>query len=316
MIIHVPNKNIIVPKDPLSIHAEIAGFYKIEKLSVDPYGNAIEASREVVADWFPNIITDQGLNRIGTNQWNTACQVGSGTATPLVTDTGLQTFVAGTTGLQSAVSSAQGSSPYYGADTRRYRFAVGVAAGNLSEVGIGWLPTGSNLFSRARILDGGGNPTTITVLSTEVLDVTYEIRNFVPAADVTGNFTVTGVGNIGFTVRGAAATSTGWAPLSVPSMVFNTVYAGNIGPVTGYPSGVQSTITHGTSPAYANNSLQRVFNYPFDLNEGNVTGGIRSFLTQSGSSNWGLFQFELGTIIPKTYAQTLTLSVQNSWARR
>jgi len=316
MIIHVPNKDIIVPKDPLSIQSEIAGFYKIEKLSVDAFGNAIEASREVLADWFPNIITDQGLNRIGTATWNLACQVGSGTATPLVTDTGLQTFIAGTTTVQSSVVSAQGSPPYYGAQTRTYRFAAGVAAGNLSEVGIGWLSTGSNLFSRARILDGSSNPTTITVLVTEVLDVTYEPRNYVPSVDVTGNFTVTGVGNIGFTARGASATDSLWAPVGVHTYTNAIVYAGSIGAVTGIPSGASSAGATVTSPSYVNNSLERVFNYAFSLSQGNVTGGISSFLAIPGNNSWGQFQFGFGTVISKTSAQTLTLSFRHSWARR
>jgi len=325
-IIHIPNRNIIYPDDPIQSGTEMAGWYKIEKLKVDAHGVPIEASRAVAADWFPNIITDQGLNRIGTaNDWLNACQVGTGTAAPATTNTGLASFLAGTTTQQATTTGAQASAPFFSWTRRTFRFAAGVATGVISEVGVGWASTGATLYSRALILDGAQNPTTITVLSDEVLDVTYEHRVFAPASDVMGNITITGVGSVATTTRASNVTSnsawTGGASLGGigPSVAFHTVHSGAIGAVTGQPSGSQSGATSAVLNAYSNNSYQRSGVITFGLNEGNI-GGIRSLLAtfgdRLGGFALGTIQTEFGTIIPKTAAQTLTLNVNHVWSRR
>ena len=150
---------------------QCAGWFKIEATRPD-------GTRRVLADWFPNLILNGGLDRMGANpDYLSWCQVGSGSTAPVAAQTALVNRIAGTSTQQNNVSGAQASAPYYGWYRRTYRFAQGVAAGNLSEVGVGWATSGS-LFSRALILDGGGSPTTITVLSDEVLDVTYELRRY------------------------------------------------------------------------------------------------------------------------------------------
>ena len=88
--------------------------------------------------WFTNLLTDAGLNFMGANaNWLRWCKVGSGTATPANSDTSLASFIAATNSVQSEVSAAQSTAPYYSSRTIVYRFAAGDAAGNLSEVGIG-----------------------------------------------------------------------------------------------------------------------------------------------------------------------------------
>ena len=76
-------------------------------------------------------------------------------------------------------------SPYYRWAKVTWRFGQGVAAGNISEVGLGW--GNSNLWNRALIKDANGNPTTITVLSDEYLDVVSEIRDY-PTLSSSGSF--------------------------------------------------------------------------------------------------------------------------------
>lgn len=322
-IIHVPNRNIIAPKDPMEAGSHMAGWYKIEKLKVGADGVPIEASRTLAADWFPNIITNQGLNRIGTGQWLNACHVGSGAATPQFTDTGLQSFLAGTTVVNDSTLSAQGAPPYYGLRRNTYRFNAGIATGNISEVGVGWASTGSVLFSRALILDGGLNPTTITVLADEVLDVTYEIRAYPPDSDVVSNITITGVGTVSVTARAASVTVGGlWAPVQAGTLggfpaTAGTAYSGLIGGVTGSPAGTSSSSLSVANNAYANNSYQRSGVITYGLNNGNV-GGIKSILCGLGQGSGGLgsMQFEFDTAINKTAAQTLTITVNHTWARR
>lgn len=63
----------------MRIHSELAGFFKIEKGKCDADGKPIESTREVVADWFPNLILNQGLDMIGAagNSYMGMCFVGT-----------------------------------------------------------------------------------------------------------------------------------------------------------------------------------------------------------------------------------------------
>lgn len=315
----------------LGTHSSFAGWYKIEKYKADNYGNPIPGSRQLVADWFPNVITNQGLNRLGSwtlpsggnTEFARNCQVGSGSATPQFTDVGLQTFVAGTNTIQSTSSTFVGAPDYWGATTNTYRFAAGTATGNLTEVGVGWATTGNTLWSRALIVDGLGNPITITVLSDEVLDVSYTLRNYPPVTDTISNVTITGLGTISTTNRAAFAGSTTWSPWSNASFYiaggvsFAGVFNGNIGAITAEPSGATNNANTLTPQTYVNNSLQVDVLISWSLTQGNVAGGIRSLLVHLGTSNTtrGRMQHQFDTIIPKDGTRTLSMLYRNSWNR-
>jgi hypothetical protein len=109
----------------------LQGFYKLEAVKLD-------GTRRVLTDWFPNLITNGGLDRIGVSStYLDYCHVGSGNTAPANTDTGLATPVASTI-TSTSTTGIQGSSPYYTWQTIVYTFGLGVAAGNLAEVGVGW----------------------------------------------------------------------------------------------------------------------------------------------------------------------------------
>lgn len=130
-------------------------------------------------EWFNNLVLDTGLDRMGTGNWIDRCCVGTGNSTPLATQISLDSFLASTTSSASENKSVNTSiEPFYWAATKVWRFKQGVAAGNISEVGMGW--SDSNLWNRALIRDLNGNPTTITVLSDEYLDVVAEVRIYPP----------------------------------------------------------------------------------------------------------------------------------------
>lgn len=320
----VPDRSIICPDDPIVGRSEMSGHFTIEKLKVAADGKVIEASRTKVAE-FDNIVLDSGVNRIGTAaDWLSACQLGTGTATPLATDTGLASFLGGTTSVQATVGGAQGSEPFFGWQRRTYRFAAGVATGNLTEVGVGWsAAAGANLYSRALILDATLQPTTITKAADEVLDVTYEARLHPPTVDATGNLTIVGSGTHAFVTRAANVTNgSQWnldgsaGGLFSASASTNSVHAGAIGGVTTQPSGASSGASSAVNAAYANNSLQRAGSITFGLNDGNV-GGIRSMLVRYGTGGrLGSFQTEFTPVINKTAATTLVINVLHTWARR
>ena len=288
---------------------QCAGWFKIEATRPD-------GTRRVLADWFPNLILNGGLDRMGANaDYLNWCQVGSGSTAPVATQTALVNQVAGTNTRQNNVNGAQASAPYYGWYRRTYRFAQGVAAGNLSEVGVGWATTGS-LFSRALILDGGGNPTTITVLSDEVLDVTYELRRYPGTVDLTGTVVLDGVTH-NWVSRAADVTDQGsWAGASAMPLDSALAYNGDIGAVTtSKPSGTFDTLSV-TPLAYSSGSYARASTVSAGLNQANFSGGIRSIVNFGYYGGVGRYQIQFNPAIPKDNTKVLSLTIQHTWARR
>lgn len=299
-----------VPKIELVLPApKMVGRFKIEAISPD-------GTRRLLADWFDNLILDGGLNLLGSTNVLGYCHVGTSSTAPANNQTGLLGWVASTSVVMESASGNSGAPPYYGWRTQRFRFAQGAAAGNLSEVGISPNSTNASQFwSRALIKDGLGNPTTITVLSTEVLDVTYELRNYVPTGDTTGSVVINAV-TYNWTARAAlAGNSVPWGNY-VGSQVGYwtgnswTAYSGVMGAYTSSPSGTSSS-TNGTVANYSNNSLYRDFTGSWGLDAGNV-GGIKSLLV---ATTIGYFQYEFDSTIPKDNTKTFAITVRIAWAR-
>jgi len=302
----------------------VAGRYRLR------VGKRGQAPR-IDTGWFDNIITDAGRNLMGGDGYMDSCQVGSGSTTPTVGDTSLATYVAGTSDVVASTEAAEASAPYYGSTTVTYRFAAGDAAGNLSEVGIGTATSGGTLFSRALITDGGGSPTSITVLADEFLDVTYPIQLVPPTGDITVS-DVTDSGPAGtvhaITLRASEVTSEdtfgtqGWTVDGTNSSIGEVelagifgcrAYNGAIGAITASPSGTSDNPTSTTTDAYVNNSLERTGTITFGLNDGNLSGGIQSLAFHF--LNAGTWQAEFDPVIPKTNTDTLTIDVSVSWDR-
>lgn len=311
-MIIIPNKNLLVPNDEIVVPHRLAGYYKIEAVRED-------GSRRLLADWFPNLITTNGLDLIGSGLGLFAvCVVGTGNTTPSNSDTALQTLVGQHSSIISSNQAAQASAPYYGQSTITFRFNAGVATGNLAEVGVGQSST--SLFSRALILDGGGSPTTITVLSSEALDVTYQLRNYSPASDVTGSITVQGV-TYNYTVRAALANSTIWAPSSNSRGGIGSVTAFNgvIGAVTAVsPSGSSSAFDGIANASYSSGSFQRDAACTCGLTAGNLAGGITALqvlFDPQSATHLGGIQIGLDAAIPKDATKVLSMSFRHSWAR-
>lgn len=306
----------------------MSGRFKLEKFkgTTLPNGEVIElaGSRKTVAE-FDNIITNQGLNELGTRGFISTLSyfhVGSGNTAAAATDVALQTFVASTNTFQSSSSPKQlTTSPYYASFIQTKRFGQGVAQGNLQEVGVGWASTGSVLFSRALILDGVGAPTSITILADEYLDVTYEFRVYPPMGDVTGTVTIAGV-SYDYIAR-TADMNTKWSPdsnsnLHGVSLVNGFVYDGNIGTVLTVPAGTSASYTSESAPAYSASSLQGVNTNTWGLNNGNLAGGVRSLAQSVGITRWQI-QFNAtvgGATIPKDATKTMSFTITHSWARK
>lgn len=278
---------------------------------------------------FENLILDSGLNRLGTGLVIDGACVGTGTTAPANSDTSLASLLRVTTTQQSRTElSGSTSAPYYAECQMVYRFAAGTATGNLSEVGLGWgANSGANtmggLWCRALIKDSGGSPTTITVLSDEVLDIVYTLQLHPPASDIAGTFNLSGVA-YQYTLRPAFVnkrTYSNWWAVGVIvdgiSAYGATAFTGGIGSVTSGPSGTAGYNIAMTKQTYVNDSKQCVFNVTADLNASNLAGGIRSMQFDLAGNCWQaeFSKVSDGSTIPKNNTNVLTIPFWVSWDR-
>ena len=301
----------------ISINEKIRmeGFYSFK------VSNSKGESRDlsgIIAEDHKNLILDVGLNALGTTSVVSACKVGTGVTPVAVSQTDLATPLATTSTLQSSSTGRNSTAPYYTWGRRTFRFSQGAAAGNLTEVGVTY-GGGSNLFSRALIVNSEGSPTTLTILSDEWLDVTYELRIYQDLVDKTFNITLLGVDHV-VTVRPANVTTNP----SGSSYFFDhfiswyyyysqcSHYNGTIGTITGSPSGVGSSAGGTSYGAYSQNSLQRSIIYGVGLNDANLAGGIQSTIINTDKCSW---QVGYVPAIAKDSFKTLTMNYTLSWGR-
>jgi hypothetical protein len=150
--------------------------------------------RERDTGWFDNLITDIGLDRLAVVSPNiiSFASIGTGTNAPANADTQLQAWVASATTPVLDTNANIGSPTYAGEIQVHWVYAQGAVVGNMAEVGVGWATGGVSLFSRARILDGSGNPTTLTVVSLDQLTVYYKLTVTPQITDVTGSVSISG----------------------------------------------------------------------------------------------------------------------------
>lgn len=298
----------------------VAGRYRLQKYAPDGTSTGDTG-------WFDNLILNQGLDQIG-NVFNVpaapfgnpvlfaVASVGTGSTPPTVTDTQMEAFLAAAvndSGYVTSYVAAAGGNPAYYKCTNTYRFSAGTATGNLTEVGTGAGRSpnvGAALFSRALILDGDGNPTTLTVLSTEILDVTYEYRVYIDQTPIPFSQDINGT------------TYTGnWLPYHISNVpAIYRAYINGSGSFNscgvGFASATNGTgATAGfipTSPGYSLGSYQRTYSGTLGLSSGNYAGGLKFI---SISTLHSRIYINTSPFIVKTSAQQLSITFTVSWAR-
>lgn len=265
--------------------------------------------------WMNNLILNAGLNRMGDSTYGNYCQVGAGNIAPNVDQTQLSAHIAGTNSTTGNSNGRQSSAPYFGWARRTYRFGAGAAAGTLAEVGIGWGGDGATLFSRALIVDTSGVPTTVTVLSDEVLDVTYELRTYPDLVDKAFTTNISGVEHSCILRAGAVTSDSNWSPTfgAVVHSSWPRVFNGSIGPITGSPNGTNTHTTNRNNQPYVEDSFELVMGSSWSLTQGNVAGGISAFAFPA--NNCGYWQVSFDPPIDKDSTKTMTLVYKVMWGR-
>lgn len=339
-MIFVKNTNLLYPTrdDAITSTTHLEGYFELDVFKADAYGNKIEKSKRRVAE-FHNLILNQGLDYLaqGTtsnvNSTLTCCQVGTSSVVPAAGQTGLQSFLAGTNNVVATNSTTQPSSPFYGTKTLTYEFAVGAAAGNLAEVGVGRASTGNVLFCRALILDGGGVPITITVLSDEILQVTYSLRCYPVEADTPAVVTISG-SNYTFTRRPIRVTSNEWAfslnsSTAINGFGLNDSTTSSMVAFSGGLVAATSTDMLGTSAnrssavnnAYVSGTYTRACTGTWSIATANFgAGGIQGLQVAARFGvvvgGPGVYQYGISPGIPKINTQQLVMNYSFQWARK
>ena len=284
---------------------------------------------EIETGWFKNLILNQGLDQLGSDNAVLAgyARVGTGTTAPDITNTTLEAQVAvSESGPTNYTSVNSGSPNYTTLLTYQYTFTQGTVVGNISEVGVGWAQTGATLFSRALIVDNVGTPTTITLTSIDQLIIYYRLNASQPLTDTTSAVTISST-SYPYTIRTAQAAY--FCNVSIVFLYGNTftklgtvnLYGNDaaLGPITGtlsgtYLGGAGITISYS---AYAPGSYYRESTFSVDVGHGNAVGGIGGIALEWGYPyTYALRnQIVLPTPIPKTNTQVLTITLRFTWAR-
>jgi hypothetical protein len=290
---------------PFKVNYAISGRFGFERVRAD--GTVVQRG-----DLFDNLILNSGKDKFLTStsgQISFAPVVGTGTATPLATDTLLTSYLAATASstLQSAPQTKNFSvAPYYLRKTFRWRFGLGVAAGNITEFGVatdqggfGFTPNSASvLFSKALVKDALGNPIAVTVQADEYLDVIWELTITITTS-TTGTFNISlkGVvtafdytmaplcGNLAGSLSGGwdmnANSTITYAPYfsfsTSASTDYSRLYSGatGVGAATDtQPPGVISPVTadnadSASRASYTTGSYYRDFTWGWSLNFGN-----------------------------------------------
>ena len=300
----------------------VKGFMRLQTI------NKFSGKRRIDTGWFPNSVLFEGMNRMGTaSDWFNYAQVGTNNTTPQQTDTGLLGYFAGTNTVVENFRGATGSAPYYGYRQKRFRFGAGTVAANLSEAGVGWSNVGATLWNRALIVDLNGDPTTVTPLADELLDLTAQIRYYPPLVDVTGVLEIEPGVNYNYLVRAAEVTNSDWWGNGVGTIVQHScaytsdwaAYDGEPGTIVQNPNGVVSSIdyTSGVSSnAYSNNSYTRTMNFNCGPTGWNPPGGFRTFRVRTTA---GSYQIRVGkvsddAVLNKTSGKVIDGQFQVSWS--
>jgi len=299
----------------------VEGCFKIEAVKSD-------GTERILADWFPNLILNSGLDRIGAaSDWINYCQVGTGNSTPSITQTALDNTFASSNSYYSDLSGNSGASPWYTYTRRVYQFTAGTTSGeDLKEIGIGWGATGDTLFNRALILDVLGNPTAVTVLDDETLKVTYLFKRYINEEDTTGSITVTETYNYtadtyttyNWTGRAAYMGDINyWPAIFYAKSAYSTLqvltYNGSLSSYMYIPSSPSGTATTTEIiSAYVPGSYTTTWRYDWSTAQGNAVGGISAMLVKIGG---GLYQVGFIPSIPKDTGDIMSITFQCTWGR-
>ena len=280
-----------------------------------------------------NLILNQGLDFFGGGSGSDMmqfCVIGSGNSQPVYTQNKLDTAVAGIYGDASSTKYDYNTSTdgnlYKTNRERKYSF-TGLRNVNISEVGLASDYSNISTYflcTRALIKDNNGNPTTITVLNGEQLEIYYKLWAVFDTTDKTGTLNLlNGVGGsvaynwklrLANVTDSYAYTNAGYV-LGKPTSRYCTFNTGELTGITSKPSGDGNNYTLDSLASYISGSYKRINSKVLTAEQEN-----KSIRTLTLATTMGTFQIRFGSVandspITKTNTQTLTIPIEISWGR-
>lgn len=307
-----------------------------------------DGSTKIDTGYQKNLILNQGLDFFGGGNgvdMMAYCVIGSGNSQPIYTQNKLDTALAGINGSDVATKydydAARDGSLYKTNKVRKYSF-TGLNNVNVSELGLA--STYSNattyfLCTRALIKGSQGNPTTITVLSGEILEIYYKLWAVYDTTDKTGTLNlldgVGGSATYNYTVRPATV---GVEDPSVGGNSFvdslgRTVYytyrsndrgfyvsSSSISAITSLPSNLVSYSSKSepdlvTNGSYTSGSYKKTLTLNCPVGKLNQQIASLFLYTSFGSWQISLKSTSDNSGFTKTSTQTLSIPIEFSWGR-
>ena len=286
-----------------------------------------DGSTKIDTGYQKNLILNQGLDFFGGGTGDNMtkyCVIGSGNSQPVYTQNKLDTAITGVVGSLDSYkydyNAARDGNLYKTNTVCKYSF-TDLNNVNISEVGLASNYSNKTTYylcTRALIKDSQGNPTTITVLSGEILEVYYKLWAIYDTTDKTGQINVLdGAGNQAPYNYKARLMKVGDAAYSGYVSFLSRkqyLYSGDLVAITGTPSGeLYSSSSLQVSP-YVLGSYKSVYSFEVATSAGN--GKIRTYAL----AVLGYWQIRFGSVaddspITKTSMQTLSIPIEVSWGR-
>lgn len=332
--------------NPVSVKQRVKARFKLRAMK----GNII--MRE--SAWCPNLIVNGWFNNLfGVPSLYGICGflAGAGTAAAAETDTALVSYLGGGNDYQQSwVTTNSTVSPRTMTLGVRYRGAEGAVVGNVSEIAMYWSTSGigpaptRSIINRARVVDELGNPTSVTVLSDEFLEVIWEFTYFA-IEGATGVLTINIAGtptNFNYEIRpvsmksnnvwiaspstfsggGVRMETSGIPTVGASNMRCNLANVNTFGDPdsAGYPTGGTTFANNFTTRVlgpYTTNSKTRLTTVRLPLNNGNhASPGARTiYLALAGPSDsnpWCTHQMLLDGPVLKSALQLFDLPINVS----
>lgn len=279
-----------------------------------------------------NIILNQGLDFFGGgkgNYINNSCAIGSGNSAPAITQTGLDAFIALSSGTDKTNDYSYvdtGDGLYRVWEQKKYRF-TGLNNVNISELGlVSTGTTSANYYLTTRVLikDNLGAPTSISVKTGETLDIYYKIHKVIDIRDKAFVINVLdgdgGAVPYNVVIRPAAIGTADWINYMTQDASFRNdkISGASIADLieitsTSYGKIERAGVTIKSN--YVTNSNKLTISIPASLSQTNVA--IRKYIA---FSQLGTFQIRFGRIsddapLTKTANDTLLIPLEFSWGR-
>lgn len=291
---------------------KLAGHFHLRVVDKDTGVVTKEAS-------FGNLVTNLGLRRYaqrGAGPYTIV--VGTGTATPTVEDTTLANLIATSPTANFNPLRSNGADGLYSfTSTFSVRFAAGRIANTISEIG---LMAGDVLWSRQLILDERGDPSTITVLQNEYLDVTYSMTVYPNLDDIQFSFEMNGITYtcVSRHAMGASISPINGFSVSSPVVNLRKVYSTQtLGSIASEPAGTSVSGTTTCTFLSWDASTPYTSRYTITMGQGsyNVAGGVGSLLLGFSSSTAFYRQISFDPVLPKNNSTIITLTFSETVSR-